>query len=127
MLKPKKLTAIVQAQEINKFENFTKEIIKGEVTMYSSEVGQTDDTPFITANGDTVGQGTIACPSKLKFGTNVEIDGVMYKCNDRMHSRYRQQNYFDIWTPETKTAWDWGRQTKNITIYHEILIQEKTK
>ena len=33
------------------------ERLNGQVTMYSSEVGQTDDTPFITANGDTVGQG----------------------------------------------------------------------
>ena len=59
--------------------------------MYSSEVGQTDDTPFITANGDTVGQGTIACPIRYKFGTIVEIQGIRYKCNDRMHERYDKE------------------------------------
>lgn len=93
------------------------EIINGQVTMYSSEVGQTDDTPFITANGDTVGHGTIACPSRYEFGTIVEINGIKYKCNDRMHQRYRTGNYFDVWVPEKATALEWGRRDTIIKIY----------
>lgn len=95
------------------------ERLNGQVTMYSSEVGQTDDTPFITANGDTVGQGTIACPIRYKFGTIVEIQGIRYKCNDRMHERYRQGNYFDVWVPETQQAINLGRKNVEIIIYQK--------
>jgi 3D (Asp-Asp-Asp) domain-containing protein len=93
------------------------EKINGQVTMYSSEVGQTDDTPFITANGDTVKHGTIACPQRYEFGTVVEINGIRYKCNDRMHQRYRSGNYFDVWVADKQTALEWGRQNVDIIIY----------
>jgi len=101
------------------YANFEKEIVSGQVTKYSSEVGQTDEDPFITANGDTVGEGTIACPSRLKFGTPVEIEGKMYRCNDRMHERYRKGNFFDVWTSEKRDALEWGRQNVEVIIYHE--------
>lgn len=91
--------------------------IQGEVTKYSSEPGQTDDSPFITANGDHVGTGTIACPSRFAFGTEIEIDGQTYFCNDRMAERYRAGNYFDVWTESTPDAIEWGRQKKEIRIY----------
>lgn len=94
-------------------------IIQGEVTKYSSEVGQTDDSPFITANGDHVGKGTIACPGNLAFGTKVEILGEKYTCNDRMNKRYRDGNYFDVWTEETSDAIEWGRQQQEIKIFKE--------
>lgn len=113
-----KTTEVKLGEPSTVYADFEKEIVSGSVTMYSSEVGQTDDTPFITANGDTVGEGTIACPARLKFGTPVEIEGKMYHCNDRMNARYRQGNYFDIWSPETKEAIKWGRQTVEVTIYH---------
>ena len=93
------------------------ESIVAEVTMYSSEAGQTDDSPFITANGDHVGIGTIACPSRFDFGTEIEIDGKTYFCNDRMNKRYREGNYFDVWTESTEDAIQWGRRQKEIKIY----------
>lgn len=94
-------------------------IIQGEVTKYSSEVGQTDESPFITANGDHVGKGTIACPGNLPFGTKVEILGEKYICNDRMAKRYRDGNYFDVWTEKTSDAIQWGRQQQEIKIFKE--------
>jgi 3D (Asp-Asp-Asp) domain-containing protein len=125
LLLPGKATSKTEADQIQLseptqvFANVEKEVVIGNVTMYSSEVSQTDDTPFITANGDTVGEGTIACPSRLKFGTQVQINGKVYRCNDRMHQRYRDGNYFDIWTPETAEAREWGRRNVEVTIYQE--------
>ena len=54
------------------------ETIVAEVTMYTSDPAETDDTPFITANGEEVKQGTIACPQRYKFGTKVIIRNVEY-------------------------------------------------
>jgi 3D (Asp-Asp-Asp) domain-containing protein len=96
------------------------EIIQGEVTAYSSTPDQTDDTPFITANGDTVGQGTVACPGWLEFGTDIEILGVKYKCNDRMAERYRWGNYFDIWVVHRAEAYEFGRRDLEIKIYKDL-------
>lgn len=92
------------------------EVITATVFKYNSEVGQTDDTPFFTANGDRVGKGSLGCPSRYKFGTVVMIDGEKYKCNDRMAERYRQGNYFDIWTASKADALKFGKQIKQVTI-----------
>lgn len=116
---------VTQAIQLNKVEN--TETVTATVTAYSSEVGQTDSTPFITANGDTVGRGTIACPIRLKFGTVVEINGTKYKCNDRMHTRYQSQNYFDIWFPTTKLAYQWGTRRVQVIIYTDTNGINKTQ
>jgi len=94
------------------------EIVKGIVTMYSSEAGQTDETPNITANGQTTKPGTIACPKSLKFGTRVEIRGRSYTCNDRMAKRYRDKNYFDVWVEDRQTAINHGRQRLEVKVFN---------
>lgn len=91
--------------------------IKAEVTMYSSEVGQTDSTPFITANGDHVYDGGIACPTKYAFGTKVLINNKSYTCNDRMNERYQKSDYFDIWSASTEQAVAFGRKQITIKVY----------
>lgn len=92
------------------------EELSAEISMYSSEESQTDSTPFITANGDYVYRGGIACPSKYKFGTRIKIDNEIFKCNDRMNKRYREKNNFDIWSESKEEALKFGRQTKIIQI-----------
>ena len=84
------------------------------VTGYSSEVGQTDDSPEITASQKRVRVGFIACPRKLKFGTIVEIEGKEYVCEDRMHGRF--DNRYDIWFPSTVEAREWGIKTLEVKI-----------
>jgi len=93
--------------------------VKASVSGYSSSKDQTDENPFITANGDTVGSGTIACPSEFDFGTKIEIKGEEYVCNDRMHKRYRNESdpyYFDIWFESRKEAVEFGRQNLEVII-----------
>lgn len=92
-------------------------IVQATVTAYTSSVDETDEDPFITASGSTVRQGTLACPSKYKFGTIVEIEGEQYTCEDRMNKRYRHTERFDIWTLTKKDAFAWGNKQLLVKVY----------
>lgn len=93
------------------------EIVTAEVSAYSSSVDETDEDPFIMASGKHVYDGALACPSRLDFGTEVEIDGIMYVCEDRMNRRYRDKENYDIWKQSKEDAKAWGRRVISIKIY----------
>ena len=84
--------------------------IKVVLTGYSSTVAQTDDTPFITANGTYVHDGIIA-NNGLPFGTQIRIPELygekVFSVEDRMHWRMGDYN-FDIWFPTYEQAKDFG-------------------
>ena len=84
--------------------------IKVVLTGYSSTVDQTDDTPFITANGTYVHDGIIA-NNGLPFGTQIRIPELygnkVFSVEDRMHWRMGDYN-FDIWFPTYEQAKDFG-------------------
>ena len=84
------------------------------VTGYSSEISQTDSTPFITASGTKVRDGVIACPMYLEIGTWLFIDGDVYICEDRMKQTEPYMYYFDIWFATREEALEWGKQLKEI-------------
>lgn len=92
----------------------TRTTILATVTAYNPVWWQTDDTPLITASGKRVQEGFIACPSWIPFGTEVEIDGRTYICEDRMSSKY--PNRFDIMMWSYWEAKQFGRQNKEIEI-----------
>jgi len=77
------------------------EKIKVLTTAYSSTVGQTDDTPFITASGKQVKWGIVA-NNKLAFGTKIRIPDLfgeeIFVVEDRM-SREKWNYHIDIWFP----------------------------
>ncbi len=102
-------------------QNVAVETFDAEVTAYTSTEEETDDTPFLTASGDTVGPGTIACPSRLKFGTIIQIENRFFKCNDRMNARYRHTNHFDIWVESKAEAIAWGRKTVQVSIILQVI------
>jgi len=91
-------------------------ILDGEVTAYTSSPEETDDDPFITASGERVGKGTAACPSRYSFGTEIVIEGKTYRCQDRMNSRYRETNRFDIWMESKDEAYEWGIKELQIEV-----------
>lgn len=97
--------------------------VAGRVTAYSSEVGQTDENPFETANGEHVAVGTLA-NNCLKFGTKVVINSEIYQVNDRMNKRYGCQD-FDIWFPDTQEALNFGEQLLIIKIYDDYDKKER--
>ena len=92
--------------------------VEGIITAYSSEESQTDSTPFLTASQKQVQEGFIACPRKYPFGTQVEIAGRTYTCEDRKNIRYESypDEYFDIWFPTRELALEWGIKTLTIAI-----------
>jgi 3D (Asp-Asp-Asp) domain-containing protein len=84
--------------------------IKVIVTAYSSTEWQTDDTPFITANGSTVREGIVA-NNMLPFGTEIKIPELygnkVFTVEDRMHSR-KGSYWVDIWFPTLEEAKAFG-------------------
>ena len=76
-------------------------------TAYSSTVDQCDSTPFITANGTHVYDGTLAA-NFLKFGTKVRFPALygdkIFTVEDRMKSNYK----VDLWFPTRQEAINFG-------------------
>jgi len=103
------------APEVSAKELPNHTTITATITGYNAEVGQTDATPNIMASGKNVYVGAIACPRKYPFGTKVEIDGIIYTCEDRLNIKY--DNRFDIYFESYEDAINWGKQTKQIIIY----------
>lgn len=90
--------------------------IVASVTAYTSHPDETDDTPNINAAGTTPHQGSIACPKRYKFGTEVQIKGVSYFCDDRMNDRFPDR--FDIWMTDRQEALRFGVKQMEIKIIH---------
>lgn len=88
-----------------------------EVSAYNSEVGQTDDSPFIMANGGHVHDGAVAT-NILPFGTRVKIPAYygdkIFIVEDRMNSRY--QNHMDIWMEHKSEALSFGRRSTVVEV-----------
>ena len=76
-------------------------------TAYSSTVDQCDSSPFITANGTHVHDGTLAA-NFLKFGTKVKFPSLygdkIFIVEDRMKSNYK----VDLWFPTRQEAKNFG-------------------
>lgn len=86
------------------------------VTGYSSTKDQTDDTPFITANGEFVSRGGVALTDDLpiKYGQFIlmidEQGAQLVRKNDHTPGR----KGLDLWQPNRTAAKAVGRSTKTI-------------
>ena len=118
------LALILMAPYINAnavtLKDVNKEIIREfivQVTAYSSTPDQTDDTPFIAANGTYVHDGVVAA-NFLPFGTTIKIPEVygdkVFIVEDRMHRRFQKR--IDIWFPDRQSALQFGYQELKIQI-----------
>lgn len=87
-----------------------------EMTAYNSEIGQTDDSPFITANGTRVRDGIVAT-NFLRFNTRIRIPDLygdkIFLVTDRMNARYATR--VDIWMEQKSQAIQFGLK-RNIRI-----------
>jgi len=90
---------------------------KTTVTAYSSTVDQTDSSPFYTASGTHVHNGTIAS-NFLKFGTKVRFPSIypdrIFIVEDRMNVRFNDR--VDIWFPTRQEAKNFGAKRLEIEI-----------
>jgi 3D (Asp-Asp-Asp) domain-containing protein len=86
-----------------------------EVTAYTAGFESTqkqkgDKGYGVTASGTTVKQGrTIACPSSMKFGTKVNIEGIGLRvCEDRGGAI--KTGHIDLYVENVNQALEFGRQ-----------------
>jgi hypothetical protein len=88
------------------------------VTGYNTVAAQTDETPCIAASGANIcgRRDAVACPSRIPFGTIVEIRGVAYVCEDRLGRRL--DHNFDISCDKDKTC------PHNVTGWATVKIYE---
>lgn len=86
-------------------------------TAYSSTVDQTDSSPFITANGTHVHDGTLAA-NFLPFGTRVIFPDYsgnkVYTVEDRTAKRYSDRA--DLWFPSRSAALQFGKRTLTMVV-----------
>jgi len=90
------------------------------VTAYASVPDETDNTPFITADGDHVYYGE-AASNILPFGTRIQIPSLfgkqVFTIEDRMSTKIK--NTIDIWMPTVTAAIDFGMSHANIVVLSE--------
>jgi len=94
------------------------------MTAYTSRPEETDDTPFITADGSHVRDGIVAC-NFLPFGTKVRIPKLfgdkVFEVHDRMNKRYPYK--MDFWMEDLGEARQFGVRRADIEI---VSIEEPT-
>lgn len=131
--------AFIRAQAVETVQTPTEEVIAPpapayeptvevgtvrEVTAYTSEVGQTDASPCVSANGMNIchlyAEGTNICATNaFPLGTVLVVDKLgTCVVHDRMNARYRNRVdwYFGYDTPR---ALEFGVQNLNVKIYGE--------
>jgi len=88
-----------------------------EVSAYTSEVSQTDASPFITAEGTHVRDGIVAT-NMFPFGTAIKIPSLfgdkIFVVEDRMNARY--QKNVDVWFADKDAALKLGRRLVQIEV-----------
>ena len=88
------------------------------VTGYSSDIAQTDDTPFITASNKMVRDGIVA-NNLLSFGTKVRLPELfgnkVFEVDDRMN-RKKGDYHVDIWFSTREEAIHFGAQIATLEI-----------
>jgi 3D (Asp-Asp-Asp) domain-containing protein len=105
-------------QEVPKEPQYTvKTTKKILVTAYSSTPDQTDNTPFLTANGSFVKDGVMAC-NFLAFGTKVRLPEIYGDKVFVVADRMAPQNYHkaDIWMESRTQALEFGVKIAKIEI-----------
>jgi 3D (Asp-Asp-Asp) domain-containing protein len=96
-------------------------VVRSVITAYTSTPDQTDDTPFIAANGAHVYDGMIAA-NWLPFGTKVKIPDIygdkVFTVEDRMNERYGFGR-MDVWMDAPRqTAIQFGVRVVNVEVYY---------
>ena len=87
------------------------------LSAYTSRPEETDDSPFITADGSHVADGIIAA-NFLPFGTRVRIPALfgdkVFEVHDRMNQRYSYK--IDVWMAGYHEAIQFGVRHADIEI-----------
>jgi len=110
--------SLFQVADINNPEPKVVKTMQVVITAYSSSPLETDDTPFVTAAGTLVKDGTVA-NNKYPLGTKIRIPGLygdkIFVIEDRLH--WSKGGYqVDIWFPSRQDALNFGAKRTYIEI-----------
>ncbi|MEN9558597.1 MAG: hypothetical protein RL141_966 [Candidatus Parcubacteria bacterium] len=90
-------------------------------TAYTSRPEETDDSPFIAADGTHVYDGMVAA-NFLKFGTKIRIPELygdkVFTVHDRMNKRYHYK--VDLWMENLQDARNHGLRTVTIEVIEPV-------
>lgn len=81
-----------------------KEAVEAITTAYSELDSCHTGKSCLMASGKRAYVGAVACPRKWKLGTQIEIDGKVYTCEDRTAKRY--DGRIDIFQGYKQEAYD---------------------
>jgi 3D (Asp-Asp-Asp) domain-containing protein len=105
-----------------------QEVLAMRVTAYASVPDETDNTPFITADGSYVHDG-IAASNILPFGTEIEIPQLfgdkIFTIHDRMSAKIK--NTIDIWMPSVQQAIVFGVSHVKIIVLGTVATIQAAK
>ncbi|MSR85264.1 hypothetical protein EXS71_02410 [Candidatus Uhrbacteria bacterium] len=91
------------------------QIIKVDLTAYTSSVEECDSDPFITADGSTTRDGIIAA-NFLPFNTKVRIPALfgdkVFEVHDRMNTKFSRR--IDVWMEKKSDMWQFGLKRQAI-------------
>lgn len=116
LLEPKTTTLYVaRGSEVPLEEQKTAEIKEVvEVSAYTSEVAQTDSSPYITADGTNLKKEykCIIATNDYPFNTRIEIETLgICEVHDRMNKRYTGKSKIDVYMGNDKQrALEFGRK-----------------
>lgn len=119
--KVKKIWNTINAPDLTTPVEYSSEpaarTIKVPVSAYNSEAGQTDSSPFTTADGTQVRDGIVAA-NFLPHGTRFRIPDYfgdkVFEVHDRMNARYTYK--IDLWMLNKSDARKWGVRTVKVEI-----------
>ena len=98
------------------------ESFEATVTAYSSSPDETWGDPYISADGNRVYDGLVACPRRYPFGTHFLIDDQIYRCGDRLAKRFDDR--LDVWKSSKQLAINWGKRTIKVFKLSQVDQQE---
>ena len=98
----------IPAEPVTVSPQAAREVFIAQVTAYASSSDETNGQSFITASGQQVRDGIVACPRKFPFGTKFVIEQKVYECLDRLAIEHDHR--FDIWKPNLTEAVQFGIQ-----------------
>lgn len=104
--------SVLSQKSVDQELSFRKWVL---VTAYSSTVDQCDRTPFITASGTHVHDGTIAA-NFLRFGTKVKFPALFGDKIFTVEDRMKSDSKVDIWFPTREEALRFGAKRTMIEI-----------
>jgi len=109
-------------EELEKNERVSRVMQGVTMTAYSSTPDQTDDSPFIMANGKRVYDGAVAA-NFLPFGTKVRFPELygdkVFVVEDRMHRRFDDR--MDIWMETRREAINFGIREVTVEVLEDII------